>query len=133
VHFRPPTKYREELFMSAPEITQGPAIFSDRDVQTQATLIHLSGIIAFFIVPLIVYLSQQDKRSELAEQAREALNFQITLAIMWATSLATTLLLIGLLFMPFLLLLGLIFPVLAAVSTSRGSRYRYPFALRLVT
>jgi uncharacterized Tic20 family protein len=119
--------------MSAPEITQGPAIFSDRDVQTQATLIHLSGIIGFFIVPLIVYLSQQDKRSELAEQAREALNFQITLAIMWATSVAATLLLIGLLFMPFLLLLNLIFPVIAAVSTSRGSRYRYPFALRLVS
>ena len=118
--------------MTAPHIAPAPAVFSDREVQTQSTLILLSGIIALFVVPLIVYFNQQDKGSELAEQAREALNFQITLAILWAASLVATTFLIGLLFMPFLFLLGLIFPVLAAVSTSRGERYRYPLALRLV-
>ena len=118
--------------MSAPQTASAPAVFSDREVQTQSTLIHLSGIVAFFIVPLIVYFNQSDKGSELAEQAREALNFQITLAIMWAASLAATALLVGLLFMPILFLLNLVFPILAAVSTSRGERYRYPLALRLI-
>lgn len=119
--------------MSLPQIAQAPTHFRDREVQTQATLIHLSGIIAFFVVSLIVYLNQPDKRSELAEQAREALNFQITLALLWATSIAATSFLIGLLFIPFLLLLGIIFPVLAAVSTSRGAYYRYPLSLRLIS
>lgn len=119
--------------MSLPHTAEATIHFRDREVQTQATLIHLSGIIAFFIVSLVVYLNQQDKRSELAEQAREALNFQITLALMWATSIAATSILIGLLLIPFLLLLGIIFPVLAAVSTSRGAHYRYPLSLRLIS
>lgn len=109
-----------------------PLTFTDREAQTHATLTHLSGMISFFVIPLIVYFSQSEKQGELAEQAREALNFQITLAILWFASLAATTFLIGLLFMPFLLLLNLIFPVLAAVTTSRGAPYRYPLALRLI-
>lgn len=119
--------------MTAPQITPDCLTFTDREVQTQATLTHLSGMISFFIIPLIIYRSQTDKQSELAGQAREALNFQITLAILWFASLAATAFLIGLLFMPFLLLLNLIFPVLAALTTSGGKRYRYPFALRLIS
>ena len=46
----------------------------DRDAQTHAALTHLSGIVSFFVIPLVVYLMQQDKSSVLADAAREALN-----------------------------------------------------------
>lgn len=104
----------------------------DRDAQTHATLTHLSGMVSFFVIPLIVYLMQEDKSSALADAAREALNFQITLAIAWFCAIAAASILIGFLLMPIIALVGIIFCVIAAVATSRGERYRYPLALRLI-
>lgn len=104
----------------------------DRDAQTHATLTHLSGMVSFFVIPLIVYLMQQDKSSMLADAAREALNFQITLAIAWFGALAAASILIGFLLMPLIAIFGIVFCVIAAVATARGERYRYPIALRLI-
>jgi len=104
----------------------------DRDAQTHATLTHLSGIVSCFVIPLIVYLLQQDKSSLLADAAREALNFQITLAIAWFAALAAMSILIGFLLLPLIGIFGLVCCVIAAVATARGERYRYPLALRLI-
>lgn len=115
--------------MSSSEVS----VVDERDAQSHATLVHLSGMLFFFVIPLIVYLMQQDKSSALAHAAREALNFQITLSIAWFFSIAAAAVLIGFLFMPIIALVGIVFSVLAAVATSRGERYRYPLSLRLVS
>lgn len=106
---------------------------ADRDAQLHATLVHLSGLLFFFLVPLVVYLMQQDKSSLLAHAAREALNFQITLAIAWCCAIAGIVVLVGFFLMPVLAVVGIVFSVIAAATTARGERYRYPLSLRLVS
>jgi uncharacterized protein len=65
---------------AAPPPPPGSAPQEDRTI---ALLTHLSGIIAGFIVPLIMWLINKDKpeKSWLTDSSVEALNFQITVAI----------------------------------------------------
>lgn len=97
-------------------------------------LTHLSGIILSFIVPLVIWLINKDKPDKgfLNDQAKEALNFQITIAIAFLISSVLTVILIGLLLMPLVWIANLIFCILAGVKANEGVSYRYPFALRLI-
>jgi uncharacterized Tic20 family protein len=97
-----------------------------------AVLTHLSGILFSFIPGLIVWLLQKDSNPYVANQAREALNFQITLLIAWAISYVLAIILIGFLFMGLIWLANIILCIVAAVSASKGEHYRYPFTLRLL-
>jgi uncharacterized protein len=71
-------------------------------------------------------------KAYLAGEAKEALNFQITVALVWVACWILQIILIGFLLMGVLWLLNLIFCIIAAAKVSSDGHYRYPFALRLV-
>jgi uncharacterized Tic20 family protein len=114
------------------------------DEHTWAMLGHLSAFSAFItglgcvIGPLIVWLVKRDTMPFAGEQAKEALNFNIT-AIIAAFALgAFTLITLGigaLLTVPLALALFLgwfVLTIVAAVKANNGEHYRYPFTIRLV-
>jgi uncharacterized protein len=104
------------------------------DDKTLAMVTHLSGIFLGFLMPLIVWLVSKDKEEKayLTEQSKEALNFQITVAIAFVVSWVLMFVLIGFLLLPAVALANLILCILAAVKTSDNETYRYPFTLRLI-
>ena len=97
-------------------------------------LTHLSGILLGFIVPLVIWLTNKDKpeKAWLNEQAKEALNFQILIAIAYVACTILVVILIGGLLLPVVWLVNLIFCILAGVAVNKGENYRYPFSLRLI-
>ncbi len=99
-----------------------------------AMLTHLSGILLGFIVPLIIWLTNKDKpeKAWLNEQAKEALNFQILIAIAYVACMILAVIIIGGLLMPVVWLVNLVFCILAGVAVNKGESYRYPFSLRLI-
>jgi len=101
------------------------------DQNQMAMLAHLSGIVLGFIGPLIFYLIEKDKPFAL-EQAKEALNFQITITIVWIAAGILSVVGIGLIIMPFVWIVDLIFCIVAGMAANKGEHYRYPFAIRLV-
>ena len=103
----------------------------DRNV---AMLTHLSGFILSVIVPLIVWLMHKDRadKAYLVKEAKEALNFQITVLIGYVICGVLAVILIGALLAWLLWLANLILCIIAAVKVSSEGSYRYPFALRLV-
>jgi len=117
--------------ITPPPAPVGAASQEDR---TLALLTHLSGIVLSFVVPLVVWLTNKDKADKgfLNDQAKEALNFQITVAIAWVIAVTLSVLLIGFLLYPVILLVNLIFCILAGIKANEGVAYRYPFALRLI-
>ena len=117
--------------MTPPPMSTGAASQEDK---TLALLTHLSGIILSFIVPLVIWLTNKDKSDKafLNDQAKEALNFQITIAIAWVIAATLSFILIGFLLYPVILIFNLIFCILAGVKANEGVAYRYPFALRLI-
>lgn len=97
-----------------------------------AVLTHLGGIFFGFIPALIVWLLKKDDSPFVGEQAREALNFQITVLIAFIVAWVLVWLLVGLLLLPLIYLANLVLCIIAAVNVSKGEDYKYPFALRLI-
>ena len=120
-----------EATQSPPYTDSGNISNDDKNI---AMLSHLLAIFFGFIPPLVVWLMYKDKAGKdfVNDQAKEALNFQITLTIAMFVSGMLTIILIGFLLMGVLLLLNFILCLLAAVAASKGTAYRYPFALRLI-
>lgn len=122
------------------DINPGASSDASSDDRTLALLTHLSGILFNFIVPLIVWLLNKDKAGKdfLNDQAKEALNFNLTLlGIYLALQVATaiTLGILGLITVPLMFLLwvvSVVFYIMAGVKANNGERYRYPFAIRLI-
>lgn len=96
-----------------------------------AMLVHLGGIFFGFLPSLIVFLVKKDD-PYLCEQAKEALNFQITMLIAMVVAWISMFLLIGFLLMPAVGITNLVLCIIAGIKTNNGENYRYPFALRLV-
>ncbi len=96
------------------------------------------GGVGFFIGPLIIWLVKKDTMPFVADQAKEALNFAITISLACLALLILTLVSFGLgalLTVPAMIVIGLgavVLVVVAAVKANEGVAYRYPFALRLV-
>jgi uncharacterized Tic20 family protein len=111
-----------------------PPPVNGADDRNIAMLTHLSGFLLSFIVPLIVWLMNKDQpaKSYLATEAKEALNFQITILIGYVICWILLIILIGGLLMWLLWLVNLVFCIMAAVKVSNTGSYRYPFCLRLV-
>ncbi len=83
--------------------------------------------------PLVVWLLKKDALPFVDDQGKEALNFQITMALIFGVCWALMFVLIGLLLMPILGLVNIVLVIIASVKANNGERYRYPFALRVIT
>ncbi|MGB7479940.1 MAG: DUF4870 domain-containing protein [Burkholderiaceae bacterium] len=103
-----------------------------RDETNLAMLAHLFGIFTGFIGAMVIWLLKKDESTFVGEEAREALNFQITLMIAYVVAGLLTLILVGVLLFPLLFIANLVFCLMGAMSASKGKRYRYPIALRLL-
>jgi uncharacterized Tic20 family protein len=101
----------------------------DRNI---AMLAHLLGIVSGFVGALIIWLIKKDQSAYVDDQAKEALNFQITMLIAFVGAWILMFVLIGMLLMPLLLVANLVFCILGAVAASNGKNYRYPVAIRLL-
>ena len=102
-----------------------------QDSKNLALLSHLSGILFSFIVPLIVYLVKTDD-SFVKEEAKEALNFQIMLAVAMFACTFLWFLILPPLLIPVVWIVNLVFCIIAAVAVYEGKPYKYPFNVRLI-
>jgi uncharacterized Tic20 family protein len=112
------------------EVTIGAPSQDERNL---AMLSHLLGIFFHFLGPLIIWLIKKDDSKYVEQEAREALNFQITVIIAYAVASLLVFLLIGFLLFPLIWCLNALFCILGAVAASKGQSYRYPFAIRLLS
>ena len=97
-------------------------------------LSHLSALLGVgFLLPLVVYLAMRKESEYVAANAREALNFHITVLIYGLCCIPLVFILIGI---PLLIVLGLgslVLAIIATIKASDGQCYRYPLTLRLVS
>ena len=111
-----------------------PSSAASQEDRTLALITHLSGIVLGFIVPLVIWLVNKDKADKgfLNDQAKEALNFQITLLIVYVIGIVLTVILIGALINLAAWVACVILSIMAGLKANEGVAYRYPFALRLI-
>lgn len=105
---------------------------ANADEKNIAVVTHITGIFFSIFPGLIVWLLKKDESPYISDQAREALNFQITLLIAYLVAGVLVFILIGFLLIFLIWLANIIFSIMAAVAASRGENYRYPLSLRLI-
>lgn len=99
---------------------------------------HLSALVGFLIpfgsvvAPLLIWLIKGKESAYVGEQAKESLNFQITVLIGFVICFVLSFVLIGFFLMAILAIAALVFVILATVTASKGQMYRYPYTLRLL-
>jgi len=84
------------------------------------------------IAPLIIWLTRRDTSAFVEMEAREALNFNITVALGWLVCGSLTFVRIGVPLLAVLFLYWLVMAIIAGVRASEGVGFRYPIAIRLV-
>jgi uncharacterized protein len=109
-----------------------------QDERTWGMIAHLSAFIGLvfplgnIIAPLVIWLVKRDQSTFIAEHAREALNFNITVGLAAVVCWILMLVLIGAVLFVGLAIFWLVMTIIAAIKANEGSTYRYPFTLRLV-
>jgi hypothetical protein len=78
-------------------------------------------------------LLKKDDNAFIGEQAREALNFQVTILIGYVIAWVLAWVLVGFLLLSAIYVANIVLCIVAAVNASKGENYRYPFALRLIS
>ena len=109
-----------------------PVQSATQDERQLAMLAHLLTLVGSFIAPLVILLLQQGKSEFVARQAKESLNFQITLMLGSLVGLATVCIGIGFVILIGIAIANLVLVILAAIAVNRGDDHRYPFVLRLI-
>lgn len=108
-----------------------PPAAPSSDEQLWIVFSHISILLGIgILLPLIVYLVKKDESPRIAEHAKEALNFHISILIY---SLACAITCIGI---PLAIIIGIgamVYAIIAAVKASDPVPYRYPLTMRLVT
>ena len=131
-----------ETYTAPPPTPAGPA---SADEKQWAMFGHLSSLLGLFtgglgnvVGPLVIWLVKKDTMPFAGDQAKEALNFNITLLIIGVILLLLTMITFGIgaiLTVPVGLLLcvaWLVLTIMAAMKSNEGVAYRYPFTLRLI-
>ena len=97
-----------------------------------------AGSIGTFIGPLIIWLAKKDSMPFVDDQGKEALNFNITVALIFLALAVLSLVTLGIgliIAIPGWIIVGiawLVFTIIAAVKANEGVAYRYPLTLRLI-
>jgi len=107
---------------------------------------HLSGLLGLItggfgnvIGPLVVWLIKKDTMPFAAQQAKEALNFQLTwmiaAVVIAIVSIPLSLIIIGVfgfIIAALIPVVSWIFSVIAGIQAGEGKAYRYPMTIRMV-
>ncbi len=110
-----------------------------KDERTWGMLSHLLALSGYIgvpfgniLAPLIIWLVKKDQSQFVADQAKESLNFQISLTIYAIISGILIFVLIGFVLLGVLWIAGIVFVIIGTVKANNGEFYRYPLTLRLV-
>ena len=120
--------------------TTASAADADKAARNWAVAAHLSGLSLYLGVPfgnilgpLVIWLIKQGESPYAEQQAKEALNFQISLTLYGVAAGLLAFVFIGFLLIPVLFVLHIVLTIVATVKASEGEPYEYPLTIRLVS
>lgn len=120
-----------------PQVSAGEPLELSSESRNWATFAHLSAFVMFLgipslIGPLVVWLAKKDD-PYVEAQAKEALNFNISMLIYAIAAGISILLVIGIIALPAVFIAWFVLVIVAAIRSADGEQYRYPFTIRLVS
>ena len=139
---KPKRRLARLTFMENTLVTHGTPVEASLESRARnwAMVAHLSGLASYtgipfgnVLGPLVVWLLKKDELPFVADQAKEALNFQLSLTVYTFIAFVLMFFLVGLLAFPVLFVVHIVFSIVAAVQASEGKVYRYPLTIRFLS
>ena len=100
---------------------------------------HLAALVMFvgipfgnILGPLVIWLIKKNEHGLIDEQGKEALNFQISMAIYGIVAFILVFLVIGWFLLVALAVADVVLIVMAAVKVNNGESFQYPLTLRFI-
>jgi uncharacterized Tic20 family protein len=84
------------------------------------------------VAPLIIFMIYKDRSQMISDHSKEALNFQITIAIGYVVAMITLFIGIGVIIYLAVGALSIVFGIIAAIAANKRQAYRYPISIRFV-
>lgn len=110
-----------------------PQPLNPSDERMWAIFAQVGPFVLGFIAPLVIWLVLKDRSRFVDQEAKESLNFQITVVIAHIAAGIITAVTFGFGVIVYLVFVAVVvFQILAAVANGRGAPYRYPVNIRLV-
>lgn len=109
-----------------------------QEERTWATLAHLSGFLAgviplgHLIGPFLIWWIKRDALPFTSGQAKEALNFQITMTIYAAISMLLMFVIVGVFLLMAVGVFDIVMMIVAAVKANKGEDFQYPLTYRII-
>jgi len=104
--------------------------FVPRSDRIWAFAAHLGGLATTVLAPIVVYVLKRDESEFVALQAREALNFQLT--VLMVGFVCAAIVCAQPVLVSFVVALDFLFSLLGAARAHDGKPYRYPLSFRLI-
>ncbi|MEP7034385.1 MAG: DUF4870 domain-containing protein [Dermatophilaceae bacterium] len=112
---------------------QGQAPVTPSDARMWSMFAHLGGTFLSFFVPLVIYLVFKDRDPFIRRHSAQALNFQITLFIVYVVSLPLIFLIVGIFTILAAAICAVVFSIIAAVAANDGRDYTYPLVPQMIS
>jgi uncharacterized Tic20 family protein len=110
-----------------------PQPLTPSDERMWSVFAQIGPILLAFIAPLVIWLVLKDRSRFVDQEAKESLNFQITLVIVHIAAAIITTVTFGIGMIVYLVFVAaLVFMILAAVENGKGAPYRYPVNIRFI-
>lgn len=95
-------------------------------------LLHVSGLFAFILPPLIIYLWKKEEVPEMETHFTDVMNFQISVIVYIFASVIAILIIIGAILLPIIGIASTIIIVLNSIRVLNGKAYNYPFTIKFI-
>lgn len=118
--------------------SQMPVPTPSYEVRQGAMLCHLAAFLGFVfpfgsvVGPLILWQMKKEVDPFIDDQGKEALNFQITVAIAWIVCIVLAFAVIGFFLMVALAIATVVLTIIGSIKANKGIVYRYPLTWRLI-
>ncbi len=93
---------------------------------------YLTAALGFIVGPLVLWLIKKEEYPYVDYHGKEALNFQISFFLYGLIAGALTLILVGLVILPVVIILHLVFMIIGTIRASEGQYYKYPLTIRFI-
>lgn len=100
---------------------------------TLALLAHILPLVVGFWAPLIIWLVKKDESLFVGNEAKEALNFQLSILIAVLICIPLMFVIIGFFLIIGISIAGLVYSIIGGIEASKGIAYRYPYTWRMIS
>lgn len=111
----------------------------EREANNWAVILHLSQLLGFTAVPfiglaapIIIWLLMKEQYPGLDIHGKNVANWILSSLLYAVLAVLSLFIVIGIVLLPALFILGVVFPIIGAVEASRGKVWKYPLTIEFI-